>query len=58
LGPSIRDKCWKNCNFRAFPTTGKHYFLNFSALRGPSPILFVHYQEFLWNSNMLLYTNR
>jgi hypothetical protein len=26
LGPSIRDKCWKNCNFRAFPTTGKHYF--------------------------------
>ena len=42
LGRSIRDKCWKSCNFHAFPAAGKPHFYDFIALRGPSPVSFVH----------------
>ena len=51
-------KCWKSCNFHAFPTAGKPHFYNFIALRGPNPVSFVHCQGFLRNLSMSLHTNR
>ena len=51
-------KCWKSCNFHAFPTAGKPHFYDFIALRGPNPVSFVHCQGFLRNLSMSLHTNR
>ena len=33
----------KSCNFHAFPTVGQPDFYDFIALRGPSPVSFVHF---------------
>ena len=51
-------KCWKSCNFHAFPIAAKHHFYDFIALRGPNPVSFVHCQGFLRNLSMSLHTNR
>ena len=58
LRRSIRDNCWNSCNFHAFPTAGKPQFYDFTALRGPNPVSFVHCQGFLRNLSMSLHTNR
>ena len=58
LGRSIWDNCWKRCNFHAFPTAGRPQFYDFSALRGPNRVSFVHCQGFLRNLSMTLHTNR
>ena len=55
LGRSIRGNCRKNYNFHAFPTTGRFHFYNFIVLREPSPISFIHCQDFLRNLSMLLH---
>ena len=51
-------KCWKSCNFHAFPIAAKHRFNDFIALRGLNPVSFVHCQGFLRNLSMSLHTNR
>ena len=58
LGRSIRDNCWKSCNFHPFPTAAKHHFYDYIALRGPNPVSFVHCQGFLRNLSVSLHTNR
>ena len=51
-------KLLKKLQFPCFSHAGKPYSYDFIALRGPSPVSFVHCQGFMRNLSMSLHTNR